>query len=51
MKVEEFIKRLEDIKEEHGNSMEVVTYDESRRYIEPVATVMPIGGTTKIVVM
>ena len=51
MKVEEFINRLETIMEERGGSMEVVVYDESRRYIEPVATVVPIGGTEKIVVM
>tara|TARA_R110002124_G_scaffold50579_4_gene146962 strand:- start:314 stop:469 length:156 start_codon:yes stop_codon:yes gene_type:complete len=51
MKAEDFIKRLEVIIEEHGGSTEVVVYDESRRYIEPVATVMPLGGVDKIVIM
>jgi hypothetical protein len=51
MKAEEFIKRLEAIIEEQGKDLEVVVYDESRRYIEPVATVMPIGGVDKLVIM
>ena len=51
MKAEEFVKRLEAIMEEHGGSMEVVVYDESRRYLDPVASVMPINGSDKIVIM
>ena len=51
MKAEDFIKRLEDIIEAHEGSMEVVVYDESRRYLDPVASVVPINGSDKIVIM
>ena len=51
MKAEDFIARLQAIMDKHDGSMEVVVYDQSVKYIEPVATVMPIGGTNKIVIM
>jgi hypothetical protein len=51
MKAEEFIKRLEDIIKEHGGGMEIVVYDEARRYLSPAATVVHISGIDKIVVM
>jgi len=51
MKAEEFVKRLEVIMEEHGEGMEVVVYDEARRYLSPAATVVHINGVDKIVVM
>mgnify|MGYP003642933234 FL=1 len=51
MKAEDFIARLQAIMDKHDGSMEVVVYDQSVKYIEPVATVMPIGGTDKIVIM
>ena len=51
MKAEEFIKRLEAIMEEHGKGIEVVVYDEARRYLSPAATVVHIKGIDKIVIM
>ena len=51
MKAEEFIKRLEDIIKERGKDIEVVVYDEARRYLSPAATVVHIKGIDKIVIM
>ena len=52
MKYEDFINRLEEIRNEHPEEdLEVVIYDEIKRYIEPVATVLPVGNSKKIVIM
>ena len=51
MKAEEFIKRLEAIIKEHGENIEVVVYDEARRYLSPAATVVHLQGADKIVIM
>lgn len=51
MKAEDFIDRLKTIMDEHDGSLEVVVYDQGVKYIEPVATVMPIGGENKLVIM
>jgi len=51
MKIEEFIKRLEDIREEYGDKLEVVSYDENNNFLAPVASVMPVHGSKKVVIL
>ena len=51
MKIEEFIKRLEEIKKEYGNKMEIVAYHENNKYLEPVASIMPVHGSKKVVIL
>jgi len=52
MKSEDFISRLEDLKSENpDDDMEIVVFDDSKRYVEPVATILHVQGVKKIVIM
>ena len=52
MKAEELIIRIEELMLGHPeDDLEVVVFDDSKRYVDPVATTLHVQGIKKIVIM